>query len=98
MEFASLEVTKANSQAENPKLIEFITKRAKRAAERLHIEAAWLKPAALATRHCPFCESIVSKTAIVCRFCHNTIDPSAFDAKEKELKALAEKATVKKAS
>lgn len=96
-EFASLEVMKANSQAENPKLVEFITKRAKKAAERLQVEAAWLKPAALATRHCPFCESIVSKTAIVCRFCHNVIDAAGFDAKERELKAVSEKAT-KKAS
>jgi hypothetical protein len=82
-EFARHEVERANAQAENPKLIEFITERQRAAVKHLGIETPWMKlGSSLETKSCQFCNSVLTKTAIICRVCHQVVDYPAFAVEE----------------
>jgi hypothetical protein len=81
--FAMHEVEEANAEAENPKLIKFITERKRAAVVHLGIETPWVKlGSSLETKACQFCKSVIVKASIICRVCHQVVDYHAFAAEE----------------
>lgn len=81
--YANMLFLAANAQAEDPRLIPFIPKNARRAAHQYGMSAEWLREnAALNVRPCPYCTKVISGNAIKCPQCSEIVNVEAYVALE----------------
>lgn len=81
--YASALYVKANSMADNPRLIPLISDVTKLGARHYGLDAEWLKEnAASDVKPCPMCTKIIATKAILCPFCHGVADLDRWAASE----------------
>jgi hypothetical protein len=68
----------ANSRAQDPRLIPFIPKNCRLAAERYGLQAEWLRPNAGTQRACPFCQKFIPANAVKCPNCQEVVDQAQY--------------------